>query len=393
MSYFMLLLEGLLFAVFAVWILYFLLFSIFYRIPKSVYYPVVEPVHRYLVVFPAYKEDGVILQSILKFLEQDYPAAGYEVVVISDSMQEATNGLLTNAGATVLIPDFAKRSKAAALGLAMEYSVDMPFDAVVILDADNWVESDFLTQVNRAFSSGLKAIQVHRIAKNENTDLAYLDGISEEINNSIFRQGHVNFGLPAALTGSGMVFDIHWFRHVMPKVSSVGEDKELEFYLLEDRVYTGYLDHVYVLDEKVQNKRDFSNQRQRWLAAQLERFVFTVKRIVPILRSRNWPLFDKLVQWSIPPRIILLGVIPVWIFVLWFFSSALVYKWIILYLLYLLALLLAIPDRFYNKRTLSAFLKLPMVFVAMLQSFRKIKSARTTFIHTPHGEREENNSN
>jgi len=34
--------------------------------------------------------------------------------------------------------------------------------------------------------------------------LALLDGISEEINNNIFRKGHQTLGLSSALIGSGM---------------------------------------------------------------------------------------------------------------------------------------------------------------------------------------------
>lgn len=379
--------EGIIFIPFFVWIIYFFVFSIGYRIPKTQIFKPSSVQHRFLVIFPAYKEDAVIVDSIKSFSKQDYPDELYEIVVVADSMETATNDALRQLGAMVLIPTYENRSKAAALNLAITATQDQEFDAVIILDADNLVFPDFLVQVNQVFSSGCKAVQAHRIAKNDNTDTAYLDGISEEINNSIFRKGHVNLGLPAALTGSGMLFEINWFKQVMPKISSMGEDKELEYHLLLDGIFTTYLENVYVLDEKVQNRKDLSNQRKRWIAAQIDTFLLTFRDLNTIFRTRNWPMLDKLVQWSIPPRIILLGLIPIWVCVLALLAPILIYKWLILYLLFLIALFLAIPNRFYTKRTLISFLKLPFIFIAILRSFMGIKSGRKTFVHTPHGEK------
>ena len=191
MEFILLFLEGIVFLQFAIWVLYFFIFSIFYRTPRTVSYPQASIRHRYLVIFPAYKEDAVIVESVASFLKQTYPRGLYEVVVVADSMQDSTNAILREMGVKVLIPDFEKRSKAAALNLVMNRMGEASFDAVIILDADNLVQPDFLENINNAFSTGLLAIQAHRIAKNDNTDMAYLDGISEEINNSIFRQGHV----------------------------------------------------------------------------------------------------------------------------------------------------------------------------------------------------------
>lgn len=385
--------EGIFFIPFLIWIIYFLIFSIGYRIPKNQQFKQAAHQHRYLVIFPAYKEDAVIVESIRSFYKQDYPENLYEIVVVADSMQDDTNAGLRQLGATVLIPNYEPRSKAAALNLAITHTQDQPFDAVVILDADNLVYPDFLKQVNQVFDSGCKAVQAHRIAKNDNTDTSYLDGISEEINNSIFRQGHVNLGLPAALTGSGMLFEINWFKQVMPKISSMGEDKELEYHLLLEGIFITYLEDVYVLDEKVQNRKDLSNQRKRWIAAQIDTFLIAFSGLGTILKTRNWPMLDKVVQWSIPPRIILLGLVPIWIFILYVVAPILMYKWLILYLLFLIALGLAVPNRFYNKRTLVCFLKLPFIFMAILRSFMGIKSGRSTFVHTPHGEKKEDYSN
>lgn len=79
----------------------------------------------------------------------------------------------------------------------------------------------------------MQVVQTHRVAKNLNTNMAYLDAISEEINNSIFRLGHVNLGMSAALIGSGMAFEYSLFYKAMMSNTSVGGfDRVLEMKLL-----------------------------------------------------------------------------------------------------------------------------------------------------------------
>ena len=66
---------------------YLLLYAIaskFYRAPQ---YPEARTLRRIVVLFPAYKEDRVIVASIQSFLEQDYPKELYEIIVISDQMR------------------------------------------------------------------------------------------------------------------------------------------------------------------------------------------------------------------------------------------------------------------------------------------------------------------
>ena len=45
----------------------------------------------FLVLYPAYNEDRVIVNSVTTFLGQYYPYKGFHVAVISDHMQPETN--------------------------------------------------------------------------------------------------------------------------------------------------------------------------------------------------------------------------------------------------------------------------------------------------------------
>ena len=129
---------------------------------------------RFLVLYPAYKEDRVIINAVEQFLLQKYPATHYTVAVISDHMQPETNEKLSKLPIKLLTPTFEKSSKAKAMQYAIN-EVEGEFDNVVILDADNVVRPDFLDQLN-VLCSIYDAIQCHRCAKNANNDVAVLDG-------------------------------------------------------------------------------------------------------------------------------------------------------------------------------------------------------------------------
>ena len=158
--------------------------------------------HRFALLIAAYREDAVIRSTVAQCLKQDYPRHRYDVVVISDHMQPATNEALRAMGATLLQVDFEKSTNTKSLRFALEALPEHHYDLALIVDADNIIPTDYLSRLNAAFARPeVKAVQTHRVAKNLNTSMAYLDAISEEINNSIFRHGHNALGMSSALIG------------------------------------------------------------------------------------------------------------------------------------------------------------------------------------------------
>ena len=69
----------------------------------------------FLILFPAYKEDSVIVSSVRSALEQDYPKELFHVAVISDNMQPETNEQLSQLPITVLQSDFEQQGQGAAI--------------------------------------------------------------------------------------------------------------------------------------------------------------------------------------------------------------------------------------------------------------------------------------
>ena len=208
--------------------------------------------NRFAIIIPSHKQDKVIEQTIVSILSQDYPQRLFDVVVVSDHQSEITNMRLAQYPITLLTPDFAESTKAKSLQYAI---IKLPqfkiYDIALVLDADNIVEQDFLSKVNDAFeTAATKAIQLHRISRNRDTAAARMGSIFEEINNAIFRKGHINLGISAALAGSGTAYDFSWFKTNVMKARTSGEDKELEALLLKQGYFIDYFDNILLYGEK-----------------------------------------------------------------------------------------------------------------------------------------------
>lgn len=349
---------------------------------RKSYYPTANKQHKFAILFPAYKEDRVILPVVESFLQQHYPQELYKVIIISDHMQETTNERLAQLPITLLKANYENSSKAKALNFAMDHFGRDEFDAVVILDADNIVDTNFLLEINKVFDAGVQAIQAHRTAKNRNTDIAVLDGLSEEVNNSIFRRGHVRLGISSALIGSGMIFNYQWFHDNVKHLVTTGEDKELEVLLLKQRIFIEFLDEVYVYDEKTQGEKGFYNQRRRWLTTQFAQWGRVFKDLPRAILSGNIDYSDKLIQWMLPPRLILFGGIIVMGSIMQIIDWPLALKWWALFLIMGVTLCLAIPDKLVDDRFKKSINKLPLLFIMMVVNLFRMKGMNKKFVNT-----------
>ena len=324
--------------------------------------------NRFIVLVPSYKQDKVISQCVISILGQTYPQRMFDMIVISDHQNEMTNMKLAQYPITLLTPNFEKSTKAKSLQYAImnlpEFKI---YDAVVVLDADNIVEPEFLEQVNDAFEgAGTKAIITHRLPKNMDTTTARLDAIFEEINTSVFRRGHIRFGLSAAMSGSGVIYDFEWFKRNIMKVRTAEEDKELEAMLLRQRVYIDYFDHIYVYDEKKRKTGEISRQRGRWALAQYKSLFKNIINLPGAIIKRDYDYADKIIQWLLIPRIATVVIIGIMALTLPFIYFTLAIKWWIVGMILGFAFSFATPNHLVDEHWDNDFLMLPIRVVTSI---------------------------
>ncbi len=366
---------------------YLLFFSIAGKLSSKKIFAKAQKLRKIRIFVPGYKEDSVIIATAKNILEQDYPKELFEVVIIADSFSEATLKTLNLLPIKVVKVSFEKSTKGKALQKAVEATAQNTTDILLILDADNHIGTGFLYAVNNAFEQGYQAVQGHRTAKNFQTPFALLDACTEEINNHIFRRGHVAVGLPSALIGSGMAFDWKLFVELLTDIGDTsGEDKELEFRLVRQRKQVAFLDGEYVYDEKVAKTDVFSKQRSRWLATQVEFFEkYFIEGWVQLFKG-NVAFFNKVFQTYLFPRVMLVAVLGLWLVFCFFFASQFFLFSLGLFVALAFSLLLGIPTKWYNKQLLMAFLQIPVAMISIVKASLNIGKARKQFIHTPHGE-------
>ena len=367
-----------------VYVVFFAIISLFYDKEDNVAKhaaAISNRMTRFLILYPAYNEDRVITHAVGQFLLQDYPKDHYTLVVISDHMQQETNESLKKLPITLLTPIFEKSSKAKAMQYAIN-EVKGDFDNVVILDADNVVRPEFLSQLN-ILCTVYDAIQCHRCAKNANNDVAVLDGASEEINNTIFRKAHNRLGLSSALIGSGMCFSYELFKKNVFELKTAGEDREMEALLLHQEVFIKYAPDIHVFDEKVSSQDNFQRQRMRWMTAQIQSLLSNLPKIPGAIIHGKINFIDKTIQQALIPRsilIVLLGGISVLITLI---VPSWCEKWWILFSLLAIALFIAIPSQL-RLQSFKKVLTIPGLVLRMLKNLFHIDRKNTDFIHTSH---------
>lgn len=339
------------------------------------------------LIIPAYREDNVILEVVQSALKQQYPKNSFDIVVVADHFLPETLQKLSRYSITLLANDFKISTKSRAINYAFN-NINNNYDIALILDADNIMSNDFLSTINQSFASGYKVVQGHRTAKNQNTNFAILDSISEEINNSIFRKGFRNLNFSSALIGSAMAFDFSMFKSMMKEIEIVGGfDKEIEMRLARKRIKVEYLPDTYVYDEKVQNAEVFTSQRRRWLSAQIH---FFGRNFFPSLKTLftegNFEYFVRAMIYIQLPRVLLLAVLVFMIPFSFLINTPDSWKiaWVLAFILNIFVFLFAIPSKFYNFSCFKAVLTLPKGIFMMIKSLISYKKGNKKFIHTKH---------
>ena len=344
--------------------------------------------NKFLVLIAAYKGDEVIKYTAADALKQNYPRDLFDVVVIADSLQKETITFLNTLDLKVKEVVFEQSTKSKSINEALlDYSDDL-YDYAVVLDIDNEMHPDFLLTINQYLQNNELIVQGHRVAKNLDTNFAILDALSEEVNNTIFRQGHVALGLSCAVIGSGFATRFKDFKVYMSSIKAIGGfDKELELRILADKHYIDYAPDAMLYDEKVQVGKVFQNQRRRWLSAQvfyLRKFYLSAFK--QLVLKGNFDYFNKVFQFVLLPRVLMLGftIITALLVTLLGWSNAGIWKALPLAAIFSLAI--AVPKTMWNKNTFKALIALPKLFVLMFSNLFRLKGANRKFLHTPHSQ-------
>ena len=324
--------------------------------------------NRFIILVPSHKSGKSVELTVNSILGQTYPQRLFDVTVIADHEDEITMFHLAQQPITLLTPTYGRSSRTKSLQLAINNLPQFKiYDAVIILDAGDVVEPEFLELMNDAYeSAGTKAIQAHKVSFNRDTVSARLSAIFEEINNSIFRRGHISVGLSAAMASSGMIFNFEWFKQQILAAKISWTDKELEALLIRHHIYIDYFDKIVVYGEKVRQAEDFNRQHGNWIIKQWRAVLRNLHYLPKAIIQKHYDLIDKLFQWMILPRMVMMAIILFMCLITPFIYFTMAIKWWGLFAIVLFIFAMATPNYLVDEKWDSTFFKIPVVLLSSI---------------------------
>ena len=368
--------DLLLFILVALTVLYLGIFAFTSMFARHSETPKARNQNRFIIFIPSHKSGKSVEMTVNSILGQTYPQRLFDVTVIADHEDEITMFHLAQQPVTLLTPNYAKSSRTKSLQLAINNLPQFKiYDVVIILDAGDVVEPEFLEQMNDAYeSAGTKAIQAHKVSLNRDTVSARLSSIFEEINNSIFRRGHISVGLSAAMASSGMVFNFDWFKQQILAAKINWADKELEALLLRHHIYVDYFDKIMVYGEKARQAEEFNRQHRNWILTQWRAILRNLRHLPIAILQKHYDMIDKLLQWMLLPRMLMMVIILLMCIIMPFIYFTMAIKWWALFAIVLFVFAMATPNYLVDEKWDSTFFKIP--FVLMSSILHKFKWGR-----------------
>ena len=373
--------DWILFFFMALTVLYLGIFAFLSLFAKDADMPKAKKENRFVVIVTSHKSGKSLERTVKSVLGQSYAQRLFDITVVADHEDEMTMFHLAQQPITLLTPTFERSTRTKCLQLAVNNLPQFKiYDAVVLLDAGDVVEPEFLEQMNMAYEAArTKAVQAHKLSLNRDTTSARLSAVFEEINNSIFRRGHIAVGMPAAMASSGIIFEFNWFKKYIQSARPSWGDKELEFSLLRQHIHVDYFDQIFVYNEKVRQAEDFNRQHRRNIMMQLRSILRNIRYMPIAMANRHYNLIDKLLQWILIPRMIMMMVIILMCVVVPFIYFTAALKWWALFAIVIFVFAIATPNYLVDDKWDSTFYKIPVVmFSSILNKFklgRKLKDA------------------
>ena len=224
--------------------------------------------HRFIIALPANNEENVIGNLIKSLKMQDYDKSLFDIYVIADNCTDKTAEVARENGAIVYERfDEDKKTKGYALNWFLDKMKDKKddYDALLVFDADNVVDKNFLNVMNKKLCQGEVLVQGYRDIKNP-TDTWVSGGyaIFYWTMNRLYHLARYNMGLSPLINGTAfmvkwdILIDEGW------NTKTLTEDIEFALINISKGVKLGWAKDAIVYDEQPLTFKQSWKQRERW---------------------------------------------------------------------------------------------------------------------------------
>ncbi|MCL2337360.1 MAG: glycosyltransferase family 2 protein [Firmicutes bacterium] len=273
MVYLCVLKQVLLIIVMVFW-LYQVIISLFSFVKPKDKKLLVNKQHRFMAVLPAHNEETVIRNLIRSLKRQDYPGTLLDIYVIADNCTDDTVAIAKEEGVFVYQRfDETKKTKGYALNwfLTRKVDEDADYDAFCVFDADNIVNSDFFSVMNKKLCQGEVVVQGYRDIKNP-TDTWITAGyaIFYWTMNRFYHLARYNLGLSPLLNGTGFMVKFDLIKKEGWNTFTITEDIEFSLQNIANGRKLGWASEAVVYDEQPLTFAESWKQRTRWTVGHLQ---------------------------------------------------------------------------------------------------------------------------
>lgn len=236
-----------------------------------------EPNKSFAVLVAAHNEEQVVGALMENLKQLNYPKHLYDVFVICDNCTDRTAEIVRAHGMNACVRTNQNlRGKGYAIEWMLKELWAMPrqYDAVVMFDADNLADPNFLNEMNNDLCSGARVIQGYIDTKNpEDSWITASYGVSYWYINRLWQLSRSNLNMANFLGGTGMCFETNLLKEIGWGATSLVEDLEFTMRSVMRGVYPKFNYDAKVFDEKPLTFKASARQRLRWMQGH-----FTVAR-------------------------------------------------------------------------------------------------------------------
>ncbi len=255
--------------------------------------PDAEP-HRIAILISARNESAVIHNLLNSLNEQDYPREFYDVYLVADNCTDNTADIGRSLGARVYERfNTVEKGKGYAIdylikSIERDYGEDF-YDAYMIFDADNTLNSNYLTEINKTFSQGYDVVTSYRNASNYGANWrAAGSGMYFIRDSRILNLARMRIGSNTFVAGTGFLFS----RELCKKYGGwpfhcLTEDGEFTMHNAVNGARTGYCNSAMFYDEQATKIKDSWNQQLRWCKGGLQIFRKYLPQLIKGIFSRR----------------------------------------------------------------------------------------------------------
>lgn len=257
---------------------------------------------RFAVLAAARNEEDCIAGLVESIRRQNYPPELVDIYVVPNNCTDRTAEAAAAAGARILTVSPAVRSKGQALHEAFARLLETEaHDAYCVFDADNEADPEFLAEMDRALSSGVRAAKSRILAKNPAGSWVCACYETYFCNANLFlNRARENLGLSARLIGTGFALR----RELLEELGgwntrTLTEDAEFYAVLSARGERIAFVPGAVTYDEEPLSFRDSLTQRRRWMSGILRVGRLKAGELLRALPRRGGRLaFDALAQLS-----------------------------------------------------------------------------------------------